>query len=251
MLKRASIFASVILALAAFAPIMPAGAAASPRPVVVELFTSQGCADCPAADEIIVDLAKRNDVIALTLPITYWDMLGWKDTFATAENTKRQNAYAKAMKRAGVFTPQIVMDGIVEVVGNRRDLVMSALAERMKVQPRHQSVDLNIDLSQGRLAISIGAAKAKEKPLATVWVMHTLARGTVDVRLGENKDRTLSYVNVVRELRRAGEWSGQAMKLDLPLEQTPTNEEGIAVILQSREHGEVLGAAALGAANHE
>jgi len=237
------------MALVALAPNAPAEAAAPVRPVVVELFTSQGCADCPIADEIVVDLAKRNDVIALTVPITYWDMFGWKDTFATAENTKRQHAYAKAMKRAGVYTPQIVMDGIVEVVGNRRDLVMSALADRMKVRPRYQAADLNIDLSQGRLAIRIGAAKAKEKHAATIWLMHTLLRATVDVKLGENKDRTLSYVNVVRELRAVGEWSGQAMKLDLPVEQMPSNAEGIAVLLQSREHGEVLGAAALVAAN--
>src|SRR3982074_3650617 len=93
------------------------------RPFVVELFTSQGCSDCPAADQIVVELAKRKDVIALSLPITYWDMLGWKDTFATGPNTKRQQAYAKVMNRSGVYTPQMIVDGVVDVVGNQRDRV--------------------------------------------------------------------------------------------------------------------------------
>src|SRR6202158_5560250 len=77
------------------------------RPVVVELFTSQGCSDCPAADRIVGELAKRKDVIALSLPVTYWDMLGWKDTLATESNTNRQKSYAKTMHRRGIYTPQI------------------------------------------------------------------------------------------------------------------------------------------------
>ena len=95
----------------------------SPRPVVVELFTSQGCSDCPAADRILTELAKRTDVIALSLPITYWDMLGWKDTFATEANTQRQKSYARAMIHSGIYTPQMIIDGRFDVVGNQRDQV--------------------------------------------------------------------------------------------------------------------------------
>src|SRR5262245_12187024 len=73
--------------------------------VLVELFTSQGCSDCPTADRLIAELAARSDIVALTLPITYWDMLGWKDTLATEANTQRQKAYAKAMNRQGLTTP--------------------------------------------------------------------------------------------------------------------------------------------------
>lgn len=241
-----SVLKPFVLLAAAFllAPAALAGTPPTVRPVVVELFTSQGCGDCPEADRIAAELAKRKDAIVLTLPITYWDVLGWKDTFATGDNTKRQNAYAKTMNRAGVYTPQMVMDGVVDVVGNRRDLVMSTLDGRIRTQPRSHS-DLHVVLLPGRLTIGIGAAKGKERPRATIWVMRTLLRGVADVRHGANSNRMLSYVNVVRELHRAGEWTGEAKTIDFPMAQSLSSADGIAVIVQSREHGEVLNAASL------
>ena len=113
-----------------FAGSANAGQPQASHPVVIELFTSQGCSDCPAADRIVAELAKRKDVLALSLPITYWDMLGWKDTFATEANTYRQKSYAKTMNRSGIYTPQIIVDGKIDVVGNQRDRVMSAIANR-------------------------------------------------------------------------------------------------------------------------
>src|SRR5258705_13337650 len=101
------------------------------RPVVVELFTSQGCSDCPAADRLVTELAKRKDVIALSFPITYWDMLGWKDTYATDANTQRQKSYAKVMNHSGIYTPQMIIDGRLDVVGNQRERVLAALSMRM------------------------------------------------------------------------------------------------------------------------
>ncbi len=235
----------VLLAAAfIFAPAALAATPPSVRPIVVELFTSQGCGDCPEADRIAADLAKRKDAIVLTLPITYWDVLGWKDTFATVENTKRQNAYAKTMNRAGVYTPQMVMDGVVDVVGNQRDLVMSTLDGRIRTQPKSHT-DLHVALLPGRLTIGIGTAKVKERPRATIWVMRTLLRGVADVRHGANSNRMLTYVNVVRELHRAGEWTGEAKTIDFPMAQSLSSADGIAVIVQSREHGEVLNAASL------
>ena len=163
---------------------------------------------------------------------------------STVENTKRQNAYAKTMNRAGVYTPQMVMDGVVDVVGNRRDLVMSTLDGRMRTQIKSHA-DLHVALLPGRLTIGIGAAKTKGRPRATIWVMRTLLRGIADVRHGANSNRMLSYVNVVRELHRAGEWTGEAKTIDFPMAQSLSNSDGIAVLVQSREHGEVLNAAAL------
>src|SRR5438270_10791297 len=101
-----------------------------PHPVVLELFTSQGCSDCPAADRLVTELANRGDVIALSLPITYWDILGWKDTFDTDDNTRRQKSYARTMNRSGIYTPQMVLDGRLDVVGNQRDRVMTVLTAR-------------------------------------------------------------------------------------------------------------------------
>ena len=218
---------------------------AGKHPVVVELFTSQGCSDCPAADRLVVELAKRKDVIALSLPITYWDMLGWKDTFATETNTQRQQAYAKAMSRSGIYTPQMIVDGVVDVVGNQRDRVMTAIAARGFQLPSATSRNLSFGLASGRVEISIAATQAKTKPLATIWIMRTLSHAAVNVQQGENKNRQLVYANLVRDMQRVGEWTGDAMKIDVPVTVGPAKQDGIAVILQNSEYGEVLAAAVM------
>jgi hypothetical protein len=215
------------------------------RPIVVELFTSQGCSDCPAADRLVTELAKRKDVIALSLPITYWDMLGWKDTYATDANTQRQKSYARAMSHSGIYTPQMIVDGRFDVVGNQRDRVMAALAARVNDGLGEISIPITIGTASGRVEIVIPAAKTKTKPLATIWVMRTLNQGAVNVEQGENRNHLLTYTNVVRDLQRAGEWSGEAMKIDLPLNLANAKHDGIAVILQARDYGPVLGAATL------
>jgi hypothetical protein len=110
--------------------VAPAADAGGKRPVVVELFTSQGCSSCPPADAVIGHLADRKDVLALTLPVTYWDMLGWKDTLASDGNTRRQKAYAAAMGRGGVYTPQMIVDGATDVVGSREQAVDAAIVSR-------------------------------------------------------------------------------------------------------------------------
>jgi hypothetical protein len=232
-------------AILSFADSASAGQHGDGRPIVVELFTSQGCSDCPAADQIVVELAKRKDVIALSLPITYWDMLGWKDTFATGANTKRQQAYAKAMNRTGIYTPQMIVDGVVDVVGNQRERVFSVIAARGAQPPNQQAADLNLGLASGRVEISIGASHAKTKPLATIWVMRTLSLAAVSVQQGENKNRMLTYANLVREMQRMGEWTGEAMKINLPVALGHSKQDGVAVILQSNDYGEVLAAAAI------
>jgi hypothetical protein len=215
------------------------------HPIVVELFTSQGCSDCPAADRLVTELAKRRDVIALSLPITYWDMLGWKDTYATDANTQRQKSYARAMSHSGIYTPQMIIDGRFDVVGNQRDRVMAALAARANDGLGETSIPIDIGTASGRLEIAIPAVKTKMKPVATIWVMRTLNQGAVNVGQGENRNRILTYTNVVRDLQRAGEWSGDAMKIDLPLNLAKAKHDGVVVILQARDYGPVLGAAIL------
>ena len=233
------------LALAlAFAGFANAGQPQGSHPIVIELFTSQGCSDCPAADRIVAELAKRTDVLALSLPITYWDMLGWKDTFATEANTYRQKAYAKTMNRSGIYTPQVIVDGKVDVVGNQRDRVLSAISNRQTQIATEPPINLSLGIASGRVEISIPAApRAKSKPLATIWVMRTLSSGSVNVQQGENKNHLLSYANLVRELHRAGEWTGDAMKIDVPIATGKSKHDGVAVVLQSHDYGEVIAAA--------
>jgi hypothetical protein len=221
-----------------------AGQPQGSHPVVVELFTSQGCSDCPAADRIVAELAKRKDVLALSLPITYWDMLGWKDTFATEANTYRQKSYARTMHRSGIYTPQIVVDGKVDVVGNQRDRVMAAIANRHSEIAAEQPVNLTLNIASGRVEITIPAApRGTQKPLGTIWVMRTLSSATVNVQQGENRNHQLSYANLVRELHRAGEWTGEPMKIDVPIATGKSRHDGLAVVLQSHDYGEVLAAA--------
>jgi hypothetical protein len=214
------------------------------RPIVIELFTSQGCSDCPAADRLVTELSKRKDVIALSLPITYWDMLGWKDTYATDSNTQRQKSYARAMSHSGIYTPQMIIDGRFDVVGNQRDKVMAALAARTNDGLGETLIPITIGAVSGRLEIAIPAARTKTKPFGTIWVMRTLGQGAVNIEQGENRNHLLTYTNVVRDLQRAGEWTGEAMKIDLPLN-LKAKQDGVAVILQARDYGPVLGAASL------
>jgi hypothetical protein len=236
---------SILLASVVGTFALAQNAYAGTHPVVVELFTSQGCSDCPAADRLVIELAKRKDVIALTLPITYWDMLGWKDTFATESNTKRQKAYAKAMTRSGIYTPQMIVDGVVDVVGNQRDRVMTAIAARGSQLSTAPAANLSLGLASGRVEISIAATQAKTKPQATIWIMRTLSQAAVNVQQGENKNRQLVYANLVRDMQRVGEWTGEAMKLDVPVTLGQAKQDGIAVVLQNNDYGEVLAAAVM------
>jgi hypothetical protein len=216
-----------------------------PHPVLLELFTSQGCSDCPPADKLVTELAHRPDVIALSLPITYWDILGWKDTFATEANTRRQKSYARIMNRSGVYTPQMIIDGQLDVVGNQRDRVMQAVAKRTSAAGHEPMIPVLLRRTGNRIEIAIAKSKRAPRNAATIWVMRTLDQGSVNIGDGENRNRLLTYTNVVRDLQRAGEWKGQAMKIDLPVSLAKLQYDGIVVVLQAQEFGPVLGAAAV------
>ena len=252
-MRTRTVLAGVGLALAlALIGHANAGQPQGSHPVVIELFTSQGCSDCPAADRIVAELASRKDVLALSLPITYWDMLGWKDTFATEANTYRQKSYAKTMSRSGIYTPQIVIDGKIDVIGNQRDRVMSAISNRSTQIATEHPINLALAIASGRVEIAIpAAARTKDKPLATIWVMRTLSHASVNVQQGENKNHQLAYANLVRELHRAGEWTGEAMKIDVPITTGKSKHDGVAVLLQSHDYGEVIAAAMIKLPNAE
>src|SRR5262249_25502224 len=161
-------------------------------------------------------------------------MLGWKDTFATEANTQRQKSYAATMNHSGIYTPQMIIDGRLDVVGNQRDRVLAALSARSSDGLAEMSVPVSIGTASGRVEIAIPALKTKTKLAATIWVMRTLAQGAVNVEQGENRNHQLVYTNIVRDLQRAGEWNGEAMKIDLPMTLAKTRHDGIAVILQAR-----------------
>ena len=233
------------LALAALAlATCPAAFAGGHRPVVVELFTSQGCSSCPPADAFLARLADRKDVIALTLPVTYWDMLGWRDTLASDADTRRQKAYATAMGRGGVYTPQVIVDGGSDVVGSREQSIDAAITAR---EADMASVPVELHATHTELHIAVGAGDAGSNPNATIWLFHILSKATVSVGSGENGGRTLSYRNVVRDVKAVGMWKGQPVSLDLPRgEMTSAAHDAIAVVVQQNGYGRILGAAVIG-----
>ncbi len=232
---------AALLAIAATALLATAARAGPPaRPVVVELYTSQGCSSCPPADALLGQLAGRNDVLALSLPITYWDMLGWTDTFASKANTARQKAYAALMGRGGVYTPQMIIDGMDDVVGSRVPAVNQAISAR---EADMADVPVTLKLTPDEVHVSIAAAKDKAKRDATIWLFRIRPQATVKIGAGENSGRTVTYRNIVRAVEAVGIWKGQAVSLDLPREAMGGQAgEGVAVVVQSRGYGRIIGA---------
>jgi hypothetical protein len=210
------------------------------RPVVVELYTSQGCSSCPPADALLGQLASRKDVLAVSLPVTYWDMLGWRDTLASDFNTRRQKAYARELGRGGVYTPQMIIDGASDVVGSRTQAVESAIAARASDM---QAVPVELEANRQQVHIAVGSASDHGPHEATIWLFGILPQATVSIGDGENSGRTITYHNVVREIRSIGIWRGQPVSVSLPRVEAGPPHNGIAVVVQQGGYGRVLGAA--------
>ncbi len=203
------------------------------HPTVIELFQSQGCSSCPPANANVMALGGRPDILALSFQVTYWDQLGWKDTFGAPEYTARQWAYARGLRHDNVFTPQVVINGRTDVVGVRPGEIERAVvrADRGAGGPRIMFV-------AGR--VMIGAAPASAP--ADVWLVRYDPRVIeVPIRRGENGGRTLPHKNIVRSLIRLGAWSGPARDFDLPLDHDPGLNT--AILLQAARGGPILAAA--------
>jgi len=217
---------------------------AEPR-AVVELFTSQGCSSCPAADKVLGELARDPNVIALSLPIDYWDYLGWKDTLALPGHANRQRAYASMRGDREVYTPQIVVDGVAHVVGNDKTALETAIARPRS--PDTLAVPVALSLSGGQLTVSISAAS---KPVAAeVWLCPISRRVSVVITRGENRGQTITYTNVVRRWVRLGDWNGTAHTFTVPkADFTADTIDDVAVVVQAgdaKHPGVMLGAATL------
>jgi len=240
---RSRLLPGLLLAAMALAA-CPTAEAGGKRPVVIELFTSQGCSSCPPADALLARLADRKDVLALSLPVTYWDMLGWKDTLASDANTRRQKAYAAAMGRGGVYTPQMIVDGQDDIVGGREATIDAAITAR---EGDMTSIPVELHATHTELHIAVGAGETGAVPYATIWLFHILGKATVAVGSGENGGHTLTYRNVVRDVRAVGMWKGQPVSLDLPRgEMASAPHDAVAVVVQQGSYGRVIGVAEIG-----
>ena len=209
-------------------------APSQPVPIraVVELFTSQGCSNCPPADTLLKAYADRKDVIALTLPVDYWDYIGWKDTLADPRNTARQKAYAHARGDGRVYTPQAVVNGSLHALGSDKAAIEHAIAKSRKLGAMSLP-PVSVSLAGGRLDVAVPDG-ADEHAGAEVWLCGVRKAVTVAIGRGENRGREITYHNVLRRWVKLGDWNGKANSWRVPL--TGFQDAGIdsvAVLIQS------------------
>ena len=219
---------------------------ADPR-AVVELFTSQGCSSCPAADKLLGELAKDPNVIALSLPIDYWDYLGWKDTLADSRFTARQKAYSHARGDRDVYTPQVVVNGSAQAIGSDRARIEGAI-EATKKADGVMSVPVSMALSGKQINVSVAASNKGAGPRrGEVWICSVSKAVPIAIGRGENRGREITYHNVVRTLLKVGDWNGSAGSWSVPLENISRDGVDAAVVYVqdgSRDNpGPMLGAA--------
>jgi hypothetical protein len=217
-----------------------AARAAEPVRGVVELFTSQGCSSCPPADRYVAELAKDPSLVVLSWPVDYWDYIGWKDTFASPAFTARQRGYAASWQSGEVYTPQAVIDGLTHAVGNDRDRVQEAI----EAHGKSIAAVVTIAARDGRIGIDV-APKGNVGGAATLWLLRVLRTANVAIGRGENKGRSVTYTNIVREAIPVGQWSGGAAHFETARPQLGEGE-GLVALLQTgtaAKPGPILAAA--------
>jgi hypothetical protein len=210
-------------------------AAQQPQPTVVELFTSQGCSSCPPADALFAELVQQPSVIGLAWHVDYWDYIGWADTFGAPAHTERQKAYATARGEKMVYTPQMVVNGTLDVVGSDPADVAMAL----QTGPKVSGADVTLSRDGTSLEVDVRADTALADG-ATVELVHFVPEQTVSIERGENAGRALSYSNIVVGWQRLALWDGREA-LNLRLEVSP--DLGVAVLIQDAATHQILGAA--------
>jgi hypothetical protein len=240
-------FAAVLICTASMAP--PPASAGEQR-AVIELFTSQGCSSCPAADKLLGELSRDPTLVTMSLPVDYWDYLGWKDTLALHGHSNRERAYADTRGDREVYTPQVVVNGIAHVLGSDKAAIEQAI-----VQTRRSAAPLTLPVTMtvadGKVSVNIPAA-AGEPRGAEVWLCPITGKVQVMIERGENRGHTLAYTNVVRRWVKLGDWDGKAETFSMPVADLPNADlslrdiDRVAVIVQSgvaAKPGLMLGAA--------
>jgi hypothetical protein len=222
----------VALSLAVVASAMVASAMASAEPrAVIELFTSQGCSSCPPADKLAGELARDPSLIVMSLPIDYWDYLGWKDTLALPGHTNRQRAYSRTRGDREVYTPQVVINGVAQVIGSDKSAIDGAIAETDK-QSGMLSLPVSLSVAGDQISVSVPAAKDSTK--GEIWLCPITRIVPVEIGRGENSGHTITYHNVVRRWVKLGDWTGAARSFKVPVSDvTSVGGDEVAVVVQA------------------
>ena len=233
------------LGVCAIIAIIRPAVAAEPR-AVVELFTSQGCSSCPPADKIIGELARDPGVIALSMPIDYWDYLGWKDTLADSRFSARQKAYSQMRGDRDVYTPQVIVNGSAHVIGSDRGKIEGAIGDTGKAEGV-MSVPVTMTLAGKQITVSVAASGKSPVAHGEVWICAVSKAVPISIGRGENRGREVVYHNVVRNLLKVGDWNGSSGSWTVPLENISRDGVDAAVVYVqdgSRDKpGAMLGAA--------
>ena len=224
----------------------PSALADKAHPVVLELFTSQGCSSCPPADQVLGQFADKEDVVALSFHVDYWDYIGWKDTFASKQTTARQHRYAQAMAQRHVYTPQLVVGGQKHIVGSDLRAVQAAVSQARK------SLVMSGNGSEYQPSVNVeGAGKGLKINVSSLpgipceaWLFAVDRRHEVAVRRGENSGQKLVYSNVVRAVKLLGTWDGGDREFAVSGDgMTVGKPDGYVIIVQAKGQGPVLAAA--------
>jgi hypothetical protein len=239
------LFGALDVAMLGVALLSAAGTTVQAEPrAVIELFTSQGCSSCPAADKLLSELKNDPSLITLSLPIDYWDYLGWKDTLASPAHTARQKAYSTMRGDREVYTPQVVVNGLLQALGsNRADIEKSVTQSRR--EPQILSVPVRLAVEENRVTVTVPKAEG-EASAGDIWLCSLSRAVPVGIGRGENRGRTITYTNVVRRWIRLGPWSGKDESFSVPVDAIKSaGVDGIAVLLQegnTQHPGPMLGA---------
>ena len=239
-MKRQCLALCVTAAFAAGGP----SASAQELRAVVELFSSQGCSSCPPADKLLGELAQDRSLVVASLPIDYWDYLGWKDTLARPRHTARQRGYAAVRGDRQVYTPQVIVNGLTHVIGSDREAIEGAIA-RTKVQAATLTVPVSVNVGTDEITVDINPKKEAEA-VAEVWLWAMARAIPVAVQRGENRGRTVTYHNVVRQWVKLGVWTGAKQSWKMPKSELQMEGiDSVAVIVQAggaETPGSMLGA---------
>jgi hypothetical protein len=235
--------AFLVAGCTAFIGFAGAPAAAADSKVVVELFTSQGCSSCPAADKLLGELSKDPSVLPISLSVDYWDYLGWKDTLALPGHAKRQRGYAGTRGDRAIYTPQVVINGTTHVLGSDKN----AIERAVKHARANAQLPVKLTVADGKVNVSIAAA-TQPGHSADVWLCPLSKAVPVQIGRGENRGQSVTYTNVVRGWIKLGEWKGEELVLSKPVSEILAKGkfDAVAILVQGGKPdapGNVYGAA--------
>ncbi len=239
-------FAATLICTISMAP--PPASAGEAR-AVIELFTSQGCSSCPPADKLLAQLSQDPTLITMSLPVDYWDYLGWKDTLALHGHSNRERAYADTRGDREVYTPQVVINGIAHVVGSDSAAIEQAIAQTRK-NAKPLTLPVTMTITDGKVSVNVAAADGEQRS-AEVWLCPISGKVPVAIGRGENRGHTIVYTNVVRRWIKLGDWSGKAEAFNVPVADLADADfslrdiDRVAVIVQrgvAAKPGLILGA---------